>query len=48
MKENTASIKVLEKIGMHFWMEGDCAEHPALIYRMDKTEWISGQPFIIS
>lgn len=38
MKENTASIRVLEKLGMYFWKEGDCFEHPAQIYRLDNPQ----------
>lgn len=37
MRENTASIRVLEKIGMDFWKERCCGSHPALVYRVDAT-----------
>jgi len=32
MKDNKASIRVLEKIGMEFWKEFDFEEHPGLYY----------------
>ena len=36
MKENGASIRVLEKIGLEFWKEFDFLEHPGLYFRKDK------------
>src|SRR5690606_7313539 len=36
MKENTASIKVLEKIGLKYEKEMDCALHPGVLYRITK------------
>ncbi|MCO6490065.1 MAG: GNAT family N-acetyltransferase [Phaeodactylibacter sp.] len=35
MKENTASVRVLEKIGLEFWKEFDFMEHPGLYFRKD-------------
>lgn len=35
MKENVASVRVLEKIGMEFWKEFDFMEHPGLYFRKD-------------
>ncbi len=34
MKENQASIRVLEKCGMAFWKEFDFMEHPGLYFRI--------------
>lgn len=34
MKTNPASIKVMEKIGMHFVKESTCAEEPAIFYKI--------------
>ncbi len=36
MKENTASIRVLEKIGMSWCDEIDLHEHPAVVYELKK------------
>lgn len=41
MHENLASIKVLEKIGMKFESEMECALHPGVLYRTTKTEFLS-------
>lgn len=41
MHENLASIKVLEKIGMKFESEMECALHPGVLYRITKTEFLS-------
>ncbi len=35
MSENKASLRVLEKIGMHFWKETDEDLHCAVCYRID-------------
>lgn len=35
MKENAASVRVLQKIGMEFWKEFDFMEHPGLYFRKD-------------
>ena len=39
MKENVASVRVLEKIGMEYWKEFDFMEHPGLYFRKDRSEW---------
>ena len=39
MKDNIASVRVLEKIGLEFWKEFDFMEHPGLYFRKDRTEW---------
>jgi ribosomal-protein-alanine N-acetyltransferase len=39
MHENLASIKVLEKIGLKYWKEDTCAEHPAVCYKLDKKDF---------
>lgn len=36
MHENKASIKVLEKVGMHYWKEVLCSLHDAVCYRIEK------------
>lgn len=41
MKENLASIKVLEKLGMSFWKEYNFHEHPGLYYKVTKEEFFS-------
>jgi len=38
MHENTASIRVLEKIGMTYWKDVICEAHPAKCYRITKKE----------
>lgn len=40
MKENTPSIKVLEKLGMQFWKEFDFDAHPGLYYRITREEYL--------
>ncbi len=40
MKDNIASIKVLEKIGMQFWKEFDFDEHPGLYYRITREQYL--------
>ena len=35
MRENAASVRVLEKIGLEFWKEFDFMEHPGLYFRKD-------------
>ncbi|MCB9249875.1 MAG: GNAT family N-acetyltransferase [Ignavibacteriales bacterium] len=39
MKENVASIKVLEKIGMVFWKEFIFDEHPGLYFKIEKGDF---------
>jgi RimJ/RimL family protein N-acetyltransferase len=39
MKENIASIKVLEKCGMKFLNEADLHEHPAFIYEITREDY---------
>lgn len=41
MKENLASIRVLEKIGLRYVGEMDCALHPGVLYRIRKDELLS-------
>ncbi|PCJ64968.1 MAG: GNAT family N-acetyltransferase [Bacteroidetes bacterium] len=36
IKDNTASIKVIKKLGMHYWKEETCKNHPAIYYRISK------------
>lgn len=37
---NHASIRVLEKVGMHYWRTGPCGHHEAaLIYRLERVAW---------
>ena len=38
MKENIASIKVLEKCGMHFVKEIEFDEHPGLYYEIENPQ----------
>ncbi len=38
MKENTASIKVLEKIGLSFLEERNCAENEGVVYIIHKKD----------
>lgn len=41
-KKNQASIKVLEKIGMHYWKEDHCKGiEDALIYRVSKNQFLT-------
>ena len=37
MKENGASVRVLEKIGLEFWKEFEFMEHPGLYFRKDNN-----------
>jgi ribosomal-protein-alanine N-acetyltransferase len=41
MRENTASIRVLEKVGMQFWKESVEDLHDACVYRIDKSTYLS-------
>ena len=41
MHKNLGSIRVLEKIGMKFEGEMECALHPGVLYRITKTEFLS-------
>lgn len=41
MKENLASIQVLQKIGLTYVGEMDSALHPGVLYRIRKEEFIS-------
>lgn len=36
MKANRASIRVLEKIGLQYYRDGDCGEEDGVIYRKEK------------
>jgi [ribosomal protein S5]-alanine N-acetyltransferase len=38
MKENIASIRVLENIGLEFWKEDKCADQPGVIYRKHQPQ----------
>lgn len=40
MKENAASIKVLEKVGMTYWKDFDFEEHPGVYYRIYKKDYL--------
>ena len=40
-KENTASIRVIEKLGMTFWENGTCGEYPSDKYKITKEAWLS-------
>ena len=33
-KENIGSIKIMEKIGMAFWKDGDCHDEPGVYYKI--------------
>lgn len=39
MKENVASINIMKKLGMHFWKDENCAEHPGVFYRMTRAQF---------
>lgn len=39
IKENTASISVLQKLGMAYSHEQDCGCHPGVVYIITKDEW---------
>lgn len=41
MKDNLASIRVLEKIGMTYWKDYDFEEHPGVYYRMFRADYIN-------
>jgi [ribosomal protein S5]-alanine N-acetyltransferase len=38
MHKNLASIRVLEKVGMSYWKDIICDEHPAKCYRINRPE----------
>jgi RimJ/RimL family protein N-acetyltransferase len=40
MRANTASIRVLEKIGMHYWKEIVDDLHDGVCYRIDKSSFL--------
>lgn len=40
MRENAASIKVLEKTGMTYWKDFDFEEHPGVYYRIYKKDYL--------
>lgn len=42
MKDNIASRKVLEKIGMAYWKDFDFEEHPGVYYRIFKEDYKYG------
>ena len=44
MHENLASIHVMEKLGMTYWKETDCKEHPAVCYKITKTDFQNRNP----
>ncbi len=35
MKENLASIKVLQKIGLQYWKDGECGNEDDVIYKIE-------------
>ncbi len=39
MKENNASIKVLEKIGLKYWKENPCGGEAGVIYKLNKGDF---------
>lgn len=39
MKENGASIRVLEKVGMTYWKELNTEENPGLFYRITEADY---------
>jgi len=39
MKENTASIKVFEKLGLKYSHDDDCGCQPGVVYTITKEEW---------
>lgn len=39
MKENTASIKVFEKLGLRYSHDDNCGEQPGVVYVITKEEW---------
>lgn len=39
MKENKASIKVLEKIGLKYWKENPCGGEAGVIYKLNKEDF---------
>lgn len=39
MKENAASLRVLEKIGLTFIGEWEFEKHPGVLYEMHRTDW---------
>lgn len=39
-KENVASIKVMEKIGMTYWKQLNTEENPGLFYRIKKEDYL--------
>ncbi len=39
LRENTASIRVLEKIGLQYWKAADFHGQPGLYYKTDQTAW---------
>lgn len=40
MKENIASIQVLEKIGMKYHSDLDCADFPGVLYKINANDYI--------
>jgi RimJ/RimL family protein N-acetyltransferase len=41
MIENTASVKVLEKLGMSRWKTSTCGEQPSYVYRIEKGDFLN-------
>jgi RimJ/RimL family protein N-acetyltransferase len=39
MKENTASIRVFEKLGLKYSHDNDCGKQPGVVYVITKEEW---------
>ena len=39
-KENIASIKVLEKIGLHYWKDFDFDGEEGVVYKIDRRECV--------
>lgn len=46
--DNTASQRVIEKLGMHFEKEEECGHHPAKLYGLSKQQWIASMPLLPS
>lgn len=44
LKENSASVRVAEKLGMRFWKEHDFHGQPGLYYRITKEDYFSHRP----
>ena len=42
-KENTASIKVLKKIGLQYWKDFDFDGFEGVVYKIERSDWINNQ-----